>query len=103
MTYTYEQYAALYEALGGVTTHFMLPLRPKQKNPLSRQEFEERQARLEEIESHDEDWLFKNHPNNYIDVREGEMWERRGLRSDLFVIELEEYEKIQEAMKGVTK
>lgn len=103
--YTYEQYTALYESLGGVTTHFspIVGMKLWHKTLLSHQEFETKLARLNEINSHDEKWLLENHPTDYIDVFERELWEGHGLRSDLFIIELERYEKIQEAMKEATE
>jgi len=101
MNYTYEQYRALYKALGGVTIHFCPTIGTNEwaKQLLSHQEFEKRLARLEELNSHDDEWLFENHPHDYMVVRWEEGGERFELRSDLFVIELERYEKIQVAMK----
>ncbi len=105
MNYTFEQYVALYEALDGKTTHFYpgSGVEEWSKELFSRQEFEEQLARLEEIQGHDTEWLFANHPKDYIDVWENELWERFDLESDLFVIELEKYEKIQKAMKEATE
>jgi len=98
---TYEQYLSLYEALGGRTTHFVPGIGTKawHKDKLSREEFERLSTRLAEIESHDEEWLFREHPNNYIDVFEEECWESLDLRSDLFVIEWEKAQKVMEAMR----
>lgn len=96
--YTYEQYCAIYESLSGVTTHFypVLGTRGWHKKKLSREDFECGLARLREMESHDDDWLFANHPDNYIDVFEAERWESLNLRSKLFVIEYEKTRYILE-------
>lgn len=99
-SYTYEKYTALYEALDGKTTHFMpvVGTQAWSKPHWSRADFEAKLARLIEIESHDDDWLFENHPTDYQNVSESEMWEQFELRSTLFVIELENYEKLHSAL-----
>lgn len=103
LDYNYEQYCAIYEALGGVTTHFVpvVGTRGWRKSKLSREDFESKLALLHEIESHDEEWLFANHSGNYIDVFEVEAWQSLDLRSDLFVIEMEKYEKMGLALDEV--
>ena len=95
---TYEQYISLYEALGGRTTHFMPAVGTKawHKKKLSREDWERDTARLEEIESHDDDWLMQQH--DYMDVFESECWESFDLRSSLFVIEWEKHQKVKEAL-----
>lgn len=99
-TLTYEQYLALYKACNGRTTHFVPVVGTKEwyKTKLSHQEFEQKLARLHEIESHDDEWLFATHPTSYIDVAESEAWESLDLRSDLFVIELEKQQKLTDAL-----
>ena len=100
-TYTYNQYVALHKALNGTTTHFMPVVGTKDWHHalLPRDEFERKLARVREIASHDDEWLFANHPRNYIDVAEGEAWESFDLRSELFLIELEKADMIHAAVR----
>lgn len=101
--YTYQHYLALYDASDGQTHHFLSTAgyHTYILEKLSKKEFSKDKANLMKILSHDDDWLIKNHPDDYIDYAEKEMWEQVMLKQKLFVIELERFNKIKEAMEGV--